>query len=413
MRIRMFVLLLALAVVGSVAPAAQATHGSLHRWDARVTYVADGDTFDVDIKGDGTSKTFRVRMAGIQAMEHDECHYAEATRSLSGLIGGKLVRLRAFDPNSRAFEGGSRDARLLRFVQVRRNGVWTDVGDIQIRRGHTLWHPHPVENLYDKRYHRGMMKAAAAGKNLWNTRKCGVGPQQNLPLRMWLQSDADSNDFNNLNGEWVKIYNESTDTTARLGGWKIRMAPRFAAYTFASGTQIPPGETLTVFVGKGSDTALEKYWGRDKPLFRNVDDSPGKYVGDGMYLYDPDLDLRRWFTYPCARACTDPLQGKVEFGRVVYSGSDESIEVRNTTLGTVDLYGYNMESWPYSYEFEPGTELGPLETLTVHIGKGNDTPLKKFWGMSDVILNNTGDSIVIRTFDYIRIQCHSWGSGHC
>jgi hypothetical protein len=31
-----------------------------------VTFVADGDTIDVDVAGDGTSTSVRVRIAGIQ-----------------------------------------------------------------------------------------------------------------------------------------------------------------------------------------------------------------------------------------------------------------------------------------------------------------------------------------------------------
>src|ERR1700709_1580016 len=38
-------------------------------WTAKVTFVADGDTVDVDIDGDGTKREFPVRLTGYNAPE--------------------------------------------------------------------------------------------------------------------------------------------------------------------------------------------------------------------------------------------------------------------------------------------------------------------------------------------------------
>lgn len=416
---RLLVSLLAAALVATLAPAASATHGRVHSWTGRATYIADGDTFDIDLDGDGTSKVFRVRVAGIQTMEIGECHAAPATRSLKGLIHGKKVRLRAVNPASRAHDGPNR-SRLLRFVDVKRNGRWVDVGRMQIRRGHALWHPHPVENLHDAQYHRDAVKAAAVGKNLWSPNKCRSGPYANLPLRMWLQSDADGNDFGNINGEWIKLHNTSATQTLNLSRWRLRLAAGEIVYRMARGTKIPPGQTLTLHIGSGRDTALTKYWGRGRPLFRNVGDGKA-YVGEGIYLYDRDLDLRSHYFYPCVIGCSDPLQGKVAVGAINYDGpgshpepaNGEWVHVVNTSTGFVDLYGYLLESWPYSYAFTPGTQLAPGQSLQVFVGKGVDTPLTKFWGLGEGILNNGGDTVRLRTFDYITLDCKAWGSARC
>lgn len=416
---RLFVALLAMAFLASLAPAATATHGKVHTWKGKVTRVFDGDTFEVDLLRDGTSKLFRVRVAGIQTMETGECHAAPATKSLRRLINGKTVRLRAKNPDSKAFDakGGG---RLLRFVQVRRNGRWADVGRLQLKRGHALWHPHPVENLMAPAYHRDSVRASRRGKFLWNTEKCKAGPYPALPLQMWVQSDAEGNDLDNVNGEWIRLQNTSPGVTLNLSGWKLRTAAGQIFYRMPKGTKIPPGQALTVHVGQGTDSALTKYWGRARPIFPNVVGAT-QYTGDGIYLYDRHLDLRSWFVYPCVLGCVDSLQGKVAITSVNWDApggfpepaNGEWVDITNTSLDRVDLYGYLLDSFPYSYPFKHGTGLNPAETMRIYVGHGHETALEKYWGQSEGILNNGGDVVELRTFDYIRIHCTDWGKASC
>ena len=64
----------------------------------KVTLIADGDTIDVDIAGDGTGAARRVRMTGYNATElfrysnypnrrRGECHGVSAANRLQQLIG--------------------------------------------------------------------------------------------------------------------------------------------------------------------------------------------------------------------------------------------------------------------------------------------------------------------------------------
>ena len=74
--------------------------------------VDDGDTVNVDIKGDLTARRSKVRLTGIQAMElrsysrfygrTGECHSIEATERLEGLVrkSRNRVRLAAMRPTS-------------------------------------------------------------------------------------------------------------------------------------------------------------------------------------------------------------------------------------------------------------------------------------------------------------------------
>lgn len=416
---RLLASLLTLVFVAALAPAASATHGRLHTWTGKVTRVFDGDTFEVDIAKDGTAKLFRVRVAGIQTMEIGECHAGPATRSLARLIKGKTVRLRAKNPNSKAFDekGGG---RLLRMVEVRRNGRWTDVGMLQLQRSHALWHPHPVENAKDPAYHRASVAASKGGRKLWNTESCKPGPYSDLPLRMWAQSDAPGNDLENVNGEWIRLHNTSETTTLNISGWRLRTAAGQIFYVIPTGTSIPPGETLTVHIGQGTDDALRKFWGRSRPIFPNVVGAT-QYTGDGIYLFDRHQDLRAWFIYPCPGVCSDPLQGKLTITSVNWDApggfpepaNGEWVDIMNTSLERAELYGYLLDSFPYSYAFTSGTGLNPGETMRVYVGKGQESALTKYWGEGEGIFNNGGDAVEIRTFDYIRVACRAWGKINC
>lgn len=422
---RAAVTLFVCALVATLAPASHATHSNkLHTWKGRVTHIADGDTFDVDLFGDGTSKVQRVRVSGIQTMEIGECHAKAATRSLARMIGGKVVRLSAVDPRSRALDPNRARSRqrLLRYVEVRRNGKWMDVSLEQLRRGHALWLPHNVENANHSQYHLAAVQASLTGKNLWNPHKCKRGPYPKLPLTMWVQSDAEGNDFDNVNGEWIKLRNTSSTVTLKLGGWRLRDAAQ-RGYRIPKGTKVPPGKTLTIRVGKGRDKPLKKFWGRSKPLFRNVYEATD-YTGDGMYLFDRHLDHRAWFVYPClqqAAGCLDPLLGKVRISNVNWDApggqpeppGGEWIDITNVSAERINLYGYLIDSQPYSYAFKPGTLLDPGQTLQLVVGRGRDTALRKYWGKNFAILTNAGDSVALRTFDYILLDCHAWGTGSC
>lgn len=293
--------LLVIALVLGALPAAPANAATLQIWKGRVTHVSDGDTIDVNIDGDGMGAR-RIRLAGIQAMELEdyyrktgECHAPEADRRLTRLVKGKRVRLRAYHASSRAGD------RLLRYVEVRRGGRWRDVGRIMIRRGHAIWSPHN-EYARDRSYAMAQARAQRDGRRLWNPRYCGHGPLQTIPITMRVNYDAPGNDAQNLNGEWVRIFNGHRNASLSLRGWKLRDGA-LRWFTFPRTASIPPGGALTVHVGSGRPTATRLYWGERAPMFSNLN-KPGRFSGDGAFLFDPHGDLRASFTYPCMLGCS-------------------------------------------------------------------------------------------------------------
>ena len=421
-------LLTALTIAAALPAAASATVGpcvpeepagpQCQVWTGKVTRVSDGDTVDVDVAGDGTRKPIRVRMIGLQAMEQStysaneqrrrgECHALEATQRLISLVRPRrrTVRIAALDPSSKT------GVRWRRSVAIRVNGRWSDVGRRMISEGHALFLPNGRETAYNRAYNRLAQEAASKGLGIWNPGHCGIGPSENAPLKLWVNWDADGADERNLNGEWVKVKNFDPVNAVPLARWWIRDS-HLRRYTFPAGASIGPGQTMTFYVGSGTDTATSFYWGLDEPVFENVTNDE-RAMGDGAYLFDPDGDLRAWMTYPCRASCTDPFAGALEIS--VEPRGREYISVANVSDRPVDLEGYRLASEPYGYPFGPRSVLQPGEVMRIQTGGSpqQDTRLFRHWGQPDPILDNAGDVVRLTTFDEIDLDCFAWGRGAC
>ena len=202
-------------------------------WKGTVRSVNDGDTMDVDVDGDGTTRSRRIRFTGIQAMEQTvysarqrqgDCHAVEATLRLEQLVkrSRRRVRLAAEDP-----ESTSRD-RLLRTVAVRSGGRWRDVGTIMIREGRALWWGSWAESAPNALYSVLVQQSIAAQRGLFDPDACGVGPSAASPLQLFVNWDADGDDTANPSGEWVRIRNldpGQRGPARRLVPARLRPAP--------------------------------------------------------------------------------------------------------------------------------------------------------------------------------------------
>ena len=214
-------------------------------WTGKVVDVGDGDTFDVDIKNDGTTRARRIRFAGVQAMEQSvysarhrqgDCHAVQATERVEQLVrrSKRRVRLAAEDPLSMS------EHRFIRSVAVRYHGRWTDVGTILVREGLALWWPTWSESASNAWYSVLAQQARAAGVGLYDPDACGVGPSPASPLKLWVNWDADGRDTSNPSGEWVKIRNLDPVNPVPLGGWYVRDSG-LRRFTFPSTAVRPAG----------------------------------------------------------------------------------------------------------------------------------------------------------------------------
>ena len=268
-------------------------------WYGKVTFVADGDTIDVRLRGSGVR---RVRLTGINAMEQTRysrnparrrgtCHALAATARLEQLVGrgGRRVRLAAQDPASVA------GRRLRRQVSARIDGRWVDVGRVLVEEGHALWLPHGVEYAWNRDYRRLSQAAEARRLRVFHPQGCGAGPAPAVEPRLRLRFDARGNDGANVNGEWAEIANPS-GAALSVGGWFFRdsSARRF---TFPHGTVIPAGGRVRVHVGRGARSERRFHWGLPGPAFENPTRGR-RAMGDGGYLFDPRGNLRAAVIYP-------------------------------------------------------------------------------------------------------------------
>jgi hypothetical protein len=311
----------------------------------------------------------------------------------------------------------SESGRLLRRVLAKRtDGTAYDVNRRLLVEGHALFFPLGSESTRWSAYHTVAEQARASRLGLWRDEVCGSGPSPTARLELWAKSDADGDDLRNLNDEYVVIANRGT-TEVSLAGWWLRDSSLYS-YRFPTGTKLAPGGRVTVRIGSGTDSASVKYLGLRAPLLDNVHAATN--TGDGIYLFDPQGDVRRSFTWPCRVACAEPLTGVVQITSVVYdppgvdTAATESVILRNDGPSRVSLETYQLRTWPYAHAFRPGTYLDPGEQLTVSMGRGTPSRLLQYLGRDAPVLDNPGDHVELRSFDERpAAACVVWGAGGC
>ena len=393
--------------------------------DVRATFIADGDT--IRVREGGRIRT--IRFTGINAMEltryskypsrrRGACHGLEATALVERAVRAShwRVRLAAQRQSSHSRH------RERRSVWVRTGGRWHDLGRMVIARGLALWLPNGIETAHNREYLALVEKAAAAGKGLYDPDSCGAGPDQDVPIDVSVNWDADGDDASNLDGEWVEIHNGGT-RPLDLSGWWVRDSwlrygrGHVPGYRFEAGTALAPGATLRVHAGCGADTAREKHWCQKGAVFENAVGG----MGDGGYLFDPGGDLRAHSIYPCVVACADPLAGRVRV--TAHPSRPESIAIENTSGGPVDLGGHLVklhlygrpDAFVFGYPFEPGTVLRPGETMRVlpQGSRDDDTALVRHLDRPDYAMPDGRGSVSLRTATDIVTACATWGGGSC
>jgi endonuclease YncB( thermonuclease family) len=279
----------------------QAQPGSpqCHFWYGKATFIDDGDTLDVDIAGDRSRASRRIRISGIQAMElrrystyasrrRGACHAVAAANRLQRLVKLSHGRVRLAAQHPAAANRG----RPRRQVSVRLDGVWWDAGAILVGEGLALWNPKRDEWAWNRSYRELSQGARAAGRGLFDPRACGGG---GAPLGMRLRFDAPHNDRTHVNGEWARIINPY-GRRIRIGGWWFRDSA-LRRYTFPSRAAIRPHGSLRLRMGRGRGGRRTFHWGLSAPPFENPTHDRVA-LGDGGYLFDRHGNIRASVIYP-------------------------------------------------------------------------------------------------------------------
>jgi endonuclease YncB( thermonuclease family) len=378
-----------------------------HFWTARAVSINDGDTIGVRV--DGQRRVWQVRFIGVQAMElhhydprhrSGQCNSVEAANRVQQLIrqSHNRVLLSAQHPGTRF------TYRLGRYISVKVRGHWQDLGAIEMSEGHTLWMSDEREQAWNDVYNRLGQQAAQKHIGLWDPVRCGSGPAQDVPMRLWVNWDPHGVDQADVNNEWVKIQNLSPTTSVSLSHWWMRDSG-LRRYTFRRGTVLRPGATITVHDGHGRRSGDQLFWGLGVPVFQNI--------GDGAYLFDPHGDLRQSMVYPCVVACTDPNQGALEVSAQLRG--QQYVQIQNVSSHAVNLYGYELRAPGWPYDFGPNSVLQPGQTMRVDLdgATAQDTSLDRHWGSPSPHLHPPGDVVRVQTFNGIPLACRAWGSASC
>jgi micrococcal nuclease len=236
---------------------------------APVVEVVDGDTITVTL-ADGRET---VRIIGINAHERGECLADEATRRLQDLVAGREVEL-VPDRSDR-----DRYGRLLRYVEV--DG--SDAGAELVRAGLALARRYPPDTERAEVYEALQQEAANAGAGMWAVDACGDGASGAQVVISEIRFDADGDDNQNLNDEWVRITNRG-DSAVDLTGWVLKDTSATHRYPFPSGFVLEVGASVTVRTGCGTDTATDLHWCNQASAVWNNS-------GDTAFLLDPDGNI--------------------------------------------------------------------------------------------------------------------------
>ena len=95
----------------------------------------------------------------------------------------------------------------------------------------------------------------------------------------------------NLNGEWVRIKNFCS-TSKSLSSWTIKDYHSLHTYRFPTGVSIRAGYSITLYSGRGTNTATKRYWQRSYGAVWN--NTPPEYA----YLRNAAGVLQsRWTQY--------------------------------------------------------------------------------------------------------------------
>ena len=229
--------------------------------------VVDGDTLDVELDG---GEIERVRIIGVNAPEAGECYATEATEELRGLVEGEAVGL-VKDRSDRDPYG-----RLLRYVELDGD----DVGAALVREGFSVVRVSAPDDAREATLNRLEREARLDERGLWQPDACGPSPGGSRSMEIVeLRLDADGDDAQNLNDEWVVVENNG-ESPVDLSGWRLKDESSSHRYDFPDGFTLGGHDQVRIRSGCGADSGDDLYWCTSGSAIWNNE-------GDTAFLLDP------------------------------------------------------------------------------------------------------------------------------
>jgi micrococcal nuclease len=227
-----------------------------------VERVIDGDTIELS-SGD------RVRLIGINTPESGQPYYGEATAKLKELLGDSKVTLKTDKEDKDQYD------RLLRYVYVND----THVNMEMVRLGMATAYEFEPNVKYSSEFADAEAEARHNSFGIWT-------PSQYSITISHFNYDAEGNDNNNLNDEYV-IFENPSNSSVDMTGWLILDQSNneywFPAFVLSNSSAV------TFYTGSGTDSATELYWDLTKSVWNNG--------GDTLYLRDSEGFLVNFQSY--------------------------------------------------------------------------------------------------------------------
>jgi endonuclease YncB( thermonuclease family) len=296
----------------------------------------DGDTTHVKTT---TNQMIEIRNIGLQTPERKkgsnpaQCGADAAYENFKELMPEEItiVQLRSIADSTNGWGGGARPLRSVYKLNNATGAFDIDVQAEQVKAGWSLWWPLDAEWAHNKEYLDYMNDAKARGVGLWNPNLCGAATG-GVPS-MWFSQNAPTIDTDTepAFGEYLILKNETT-AVMDLTNWMLRDNSLNFFWDAASGgwmqglnkfgsMVLAPGEHRIIYLDNPTGhqispaTEYEYFnWSRNTPGAQLTNGSIGglkgpNYInGDGLYLQDPNGNIRNSMTNPCTSAamCETP-----------------------------------------------------------------------------------------------------------
>jgi len=228
-----------------------------------VTRVIDGDTLEIE----GGKK---VRLIGINTPEKGQPYYKEATDKLEDLVLDKEVRLEMDVTDEDMYD------RLLRYIYVGDAFVNLEI----VKAGLATSYEYEPDTKYQEMLDEAEQEAKDTEVGMW-----AMSAEDFDIVTTELHFDAEGNDKDNLNDEYVVFYNNGSQAF-EMTDWTIRDESN-SQYTFPVFT-LEPSANVTLYTGSGEDTDTDLYWGMRDPVWNNKGDTLHLRDDDGMIVLDYD-----------------------------------------------------------------------------------------------------------------------------
>jgi len=229
---------------------------------ALVKEVIDGDTIIL-------SNGERVRLIGVNTPEYGRYYFDEARELMEILTLGKEVML------ERDITDRDKYGRLLRYVYV--NGLFVNLE--MIERGFANAYTYPPDVKYTEKFLEAERYARSNDIGLWERSKITI-------VKIDINYDAEGNDNQNLNDEYVIIENISSKDV-NVGDWTVKDSGtniyKFCSFLFKKDS------IMYLFSGSGIDSNGSFYWGGTRPVWNNDHDT--------LYLRDDEGLLVEIYNY--------------------------------------------------------------------------------------------------------------------